>query len=108
MRTKNVIINNCLSKSDWVMTRLESEVERANHMYDESSVWRSKFQFDLSDGEEEEEEEEEKDSNERKITVLQREGDEQGKPFLLTWLKNKRCVIEKGGSEKREKKASRR
>ena len=30
-------------------------------MYDESSVWRSKFQFDLSDGEEEEE----KDSNER-------------------------------------------
>ena len=60
MRTKNVIINNCLSKSDWVMTRLESEVERANHMYDESSVWRSKFQFDLSDGEEEE-----KDSNER-------------------------------------------
>ena len=55
----------------------------------------------MSDGEEEEEE---KDSNERKITVLQREGDEQGKPFLLTWLKNKRCVIEKGGSEKRKKK----
>ena len=75
-------------------------------MYDESSVWRSKFQLNLSDGEEEEEEEE-KDSNERKITVFQ-EGDEQGKPFLLTWLKNKRCVIEKGGSEKREKKASRR